>query len=289
MSGGALEAIVYRDDLVPGQRHFECAKLRGLISVQSCADRFSRAASIDRFVACRHCPIGYRHQNEISGEVAPSQRGIDGGLCTRCGRPSTRLVRSSGHICVSCFNRLREWVKGRNRKGREPIAYIPLRPRRVGVEVGGIVTWQRITSQTDIEPAARATRDGHKLHGQQPGRTRWNPDRQAFEYVDAAGRVLLELEDGGRLHYVGVDEVRPGEEPAQVVAAQTLLPVQLAARWLAMTGGEQPLTGDYCLTALCCEQCHRGVFHARKRHGKTEVRCSHCHASAGFYGDDFDV
>src|SRR3546814_18156292 len=65
--------------------------------------------------------------------------------CSRCHRQSTRAWLIGKWLCVSCWNREREWVRGRHATGNRPTKmrrldppYIPIledgRPTQIGRE-----------------------------------------------------------------------------------------------------------------------------------------------------------
>lgn len=271
-----MTCIEYRTDLVPGQRHFQCAPLRALLSTQECANRWSRATQPDmeRLITCRRCPIGRQHHAEIHpGEGdAPVQpeRAL---VCVRCGRPATRMI--GGEICPSCFNRAAEARRGYNARGNPLRDYIEPRPRRVGVfSSDGTPGWRLFDGQHQQEAMARATRAGLRLSPAQPGRTHWNAERQAFEYCDEAGRVLIELEIDGRMEYVGVDRLHQGEQPAAVTMPTLLMTPDEAAEWLTVSGEGQGLSIDWHQLEIGCARCRQGMLHGYKRTGGIHVRCS---------------
>ena len=110
----------------PGQ-FFRCTRLSATLSVDSCASRWKKAQR-DRESCrqCVNCPVGASH----AGETQTSTSTLLGRpICCRCHRGSDRLV--SKHICVSCYNRQREWVLGRNAKGTKPVKQRPLRPIQI--------------------------------------------------------------------------------------------------------------------------------------------------------------
>jgi hypothetical protein len=70
---------------------------------------------------CRACPIGAAN----AGQAAPQDTADEAAavialedLCPRCYRKGNRLI--GDHLCVSCYNRAREVVRGKNRKGNRP-------------------------------------------------------------------------------------------------------------------------------------------------------------------------
>jgi hypothetical protein len=107
----------------PG-RYFRCDRY-GLMRDEACARSFlaaPEAARGGRLTGCVGCEVGRAHAaapTEAGGAIAPQ-------VCVRCRRSAAdidtvgrvRFVR--GLICVSCFNREREVVLGRDRKGNRP-------------------------------------------------------------------------------------------------------------------------------------------------------------------------
>lgn len=269
---------------VPGKRHFACARIHGTLSTDDCAARhkqaLSRGEEADAFTACRHCPIGAQHleqlhQPEARDASLPTVLPDSGCHCLRCGRSEVRIVVSSG-LCVSCANRAAEFRRGRNAKGSMPITYVVPRPRRVGVVVDGMRTWRTFDGQNLEEPLARARRQGLEMHSDAPGRTRWNRQRHAFEYVDDAGRVLVELEVDGEMHFIGVDRRRPGEVPVQVIAPAIEFSAELLATWLRVSGEGDTLADEWRHQAVLCSECRRAPLYARQRGGRYECRCPAC-------------
>jgi hypothetical protein len=63
---------------------------------------------------CSGCPLG----RERSGGGS-SRPPFPSGLCVRCHRVGMRIVTKEG-LCVSCYNRQKELVEGRNGKGGFP-------------------------------------------------------------------------------------------------------------------------------------------------------------------------
>ena len=178
-----------------------------------------------------------------------------------------------GELCVSCFNREAEWRRGRNARGTRPVTYVPIRAHLVGV-IGpdGRPVWGLFEGQHQPEAMARACRAGEVLTMHQPGDPVWNPGRQAFEYRDAEGRVLLALIDGDRLTYIAVDRLHPGEQPAPVTMPTILLPPEAAPEVLAAMGVE--VGPDWHQTDFGCQGCRRGMLHACRAAGEIQVRCS---------------
>lgn len=108
-------AVQYRAlDGLPG-RYFDCGPLRATVLVQACAQRW-RSAQHESGATCTNCPVGASHAGAAPSAVAAAAPTF----CLRCGNTGMRLLRRS--ICISCFNREREWLLGRNRKGFPPRA-----------------------------------------------------------------------------------------------------------------------------------------------------------------------
>jgi hypothetical protein len=115
------------------RQFFRCDALRSTLSREACAGNFSGAQNLaEEQVTCRHlcrrCPIGAAHAGVRLMHESPF-RGAS--TCPRCGKFSTRII--NGTRCVSCYNREREFVRGRNGKGTKPT--IELAARRLGVIV----------------------------------------------------------------------------------------------------------------------------------------------------------
>jgi len=73
-------------------------------------------SSDQRHPACQTCPIGQRHAAEHSLRVHQSKPAA---TCLRCERQPGRRLLEHG-ICISCYNRQREVIRGRDRKGNVP-------------------------------------------------------------------------------------------------------------------------------------------------------------------------
>lgn len=152
---------------------FECERRNARIQVSSCASMWKAAnskSSAECNMSCRTCPIGAMHAGE--GEVAMSHlRGVE--MCSRCHRVGMRLV--GGDICVSCWNRQREVIIGKNARGRKPLNHPPLLPHAITVMTGKkLVTIKRTHAICTDELVISALRDS---------------TRQVFFGFHAAGRT----------------------------------------------------------------------------------------------------
>lgn len=103
---------------------FECPKIPGKLNLSeaSCAN-YHRAAQAKewsyRLPHCVECPIGAKNAGvEVCAPFEKKQ------VCVRCGSGAGRMVL--GRLCMSCYNREREWRLGKNGKGALPKEYRPL-------------------------------------------------------------------------------------------------------------------------------------------------------------------
>ena len=92
---------------------FDCAPMRASLSPASCSDNFVNR----KCLACADCPTGAVHSGRA---VAAQPDAIHrSGSCVRCGKQDVR--RQIGAVlCMSCYNREREVLRGRNAKGAYP-------------------------------------------------------------------------------------------------------------------------------------------------------------------------
>lgn len=94
---------------------FHCTRLLIDLSPEACAKRHARQEDYP----CSTCPIGARHAAELGIPVVRDKtRAAHTRPCCRCGRHEFRLI--GARMCVSCWNREREWKIGTNRKGGKP-------------------------------------------------------------------------------------------------------------------------------------------------------------------------
>lgn len=111
----------------PGRLYFQCDRLRANLSTDACSGMWKRAndGTEDR-EACLRCPLGALHAGEAQASLSPQRLAP---ICARCHRPSRRLI--AGMHCVSCYNRERELLRGRNAKGTAPVKLRCLERRRI--------------------------------------------------------------------------------------------------------------------------------------------------------------
>lgn len=103
---------------LPGRKFFACGPLRATIATDVCAGnwRASNESAAGGRLHCKRCEIGARHAGQADSNMS-ALHGLR--ICARCHRLATRLI--SKHICVSCYNRSREALLGRNAKGTKPV------------------------------------------------------------------------------------------------------------------------------------------------------------------------
>jgi hypothetical protein len=284
---------------VPGKRHFQCEKLSATMSTDDCATRWRGAqvlTSDARYSACNRCPVGSAHAGEANPLAVFASKADselckvvaspdEGNRCTRCGRSGFRLV-GPARLCVSCWNRQREHSLGRNAKGKAPITFRHLAPRRIGIVVDGEPAYLLINdTQQNAEPLARAirTRKAVVFHDEEPGIAAWNAERVRWEYRDRddSARVMLESVVNGLLHYVSADaaSLQPGDVLAVVRAPVTLMTAGEAAEWLAATayvGDGQDVDGDWKPLDIVCDWCRVAQVQAKKSAGVIHCRCPAC-------------
>lgn len=100
-------------------RLFRCEPLRASLTPASCAKRYAEQMDYP----CADCAVGALHAARLGFRVTRDRtRAAHTRPCCRCRRHEFRLIGS--RLCISCWNREREWKVGRNRKGGRPT--IPL-------------------------------------------------------------------------------------------------------------------------------------------------------------------
>jgi hypothetical protein len=90
-----------------------------------------------KFDLCRACPVGAAHAGESVTYFSPL---YGKSICCRCGRGSMRRLILNRRLCVSCFNRQNEFVRGRNAKGNTPTIKLDRRTVRYTIEGGEFQT-----------------------------------------------------------------------------------------------------------------------------------------------------
>lgn len=105
---------------IPGQ-FFDCLAYRCGLSTDACARQWRAEKGCKpgegRHEHCRGCVTGALHAGEKPQEQTSALYGSL--LCPRCTKEKgARIVQG---ICISCYNREREIVLGRNAKGAKPV------------------------------------------------------------------------------------------------------------------------------------------------------------------------
>lgn len=123
----------FKREEVPGKEFFRCDRYSSTLSVDSCAAmwRSANTDNVERLYKCKSCPIGAVHAGETAASMSPFMGTT---VCARCHRISMRLIGKM--ICVSCYNRQREWVIGKNAKGAKPVHMQRLDSRSIAFSAG---------------------------------------------------------------------------------------------------------------------------------------------------------
>jgi hypothetical protein len=132
---------------IPGRQHFHCDRLRATLSTDACGARWLAAGSAIsdvRWVSCKNCRIGARHAGKR--DANPSLlRALK--VCARCHVTASRLIGK--HLCISCYNRQREQLVGKNAKGNKPVKLAPLQRRTIRYLAGGKVKTKTVERSLD--------------------------------------------------------------------------------------------------------------------------------------------
>ncbi|MEY8688380.1 MAG: hypothetical protein AB9M53_00690 [Leptothrix sp. (in: b-proteobacteria)] len=121
-----------------GVRYFRCERLQATLTPDACSINWRRASE-GAALRCRGCPVGPEHSGEAQANTSPLRGQM---VCARCQRGATRLV--TGWLCVSCWNREREFKLGKNARGSYPSRMQPLDPRSIAyTEAGEPATFKR--------------------------------------------------------------------------------------------------------------------------------------------------
>jgi hypothetical protein len=117
---------------------FGCVPYRARLLTTACSKRWRQAQvatgwAAEQIERCRGCAIGAAHAGEKTVRYSTL---YDSPICPRCGRGSARRL-VGGNRCISCFNREREYIRGKNAKGSKPVHAIPLHRRTVRYAVEG--------------------------------------------------------------------------------------------------------------------------------------------------------
>jgi hypothetical protein len=149
------DGLTYRQvPEMPGATFFDCTRLHAGLSTSACADMW-RAANerrSERYTACQSCVVGAAHAGVSNASRSPIRNAL---VCARCARGATRLIHK--HLCISCFNRERELMRGRNARGMIPTKLAPLAPRQICYLTNGRVVIKRMERTTHSAELVIAT------------------------------------------------------------------------------------------------------------------------------------
>lgn len=112
-----MEPIYFEIEITPDVKYFNCEGMRATLAVTACAGNWRRGHHEGDLARqrCKGCEIGALHAGEAGANRSPF---LGTRICARCHRSESRLIHK--HLCVSCYNREREVLLGRNAKGNKP-------------------------------------------------------------------------------------------------------------------------------------------------------------------------
>jgi len=90
---------------------FDCIKLKARLAKQSCAKRHLSK----EFITCSGCALGAVHAGVQRDDVEFILKDV----CVRCQKKAQRLIKHK--LCISCYNREREVLVGKDRRGKVPV------------------------------------------------------------------------------------------------------------------------------------------------------------------------
>lgn len=116
---------------------------------------------------CLDCPTGAGHAGCVQAPPTVADRLKN--ICPRCGLERDRMV--GNRFCVSCYNRDREVVVGRNGKGTRPRLTDQLHAVSLTIVEDGIVRqvmFERVTGRVEATLAAAKQARGSIVIGRPP-------------------------------------------------------------------------------------------------------------------------
>lgn len=132
--------------------YFRCDRYAVTLSTSACAASWEKSQGSDGEKnegkdGCRLCVIGAGHAGR---EIKRLSKYYGTQICPRCRRGGLRLI--AGTRCVSCYNREREVLVGRNSKGTCPKKHKRLHPIQISYTVnGGLVNKKTAPAQDILE------------------------------------------------------------------------------------------------------------------------------------------
>lgn len=266
-----------------GAVYFACTRLSASLSTTACASRWSTAASGS---TCHGCALGRQHHAVTASGAGVAPRTRDRAReCLRCHRHDLRVIQQYG-VCVSCFNRQREWRIGANSKGKAPVHFEPLTTFAVARETAaGEVVHHAVEARHAAEAigvvAMRLT-GGFRLSAARPGNTAWSAEHGrlvvACPVCGHKGLLVREIRGTHRHHCPGCQGAPRGAGWGLVPprAPITVWPAAVLVVWLQMTGERPP--PRWTSTEFGCANCGAAVLQAQSTAaGQIETRCSACH------------
>jgi hypothetical protein len=138
----------FKIEEVPDQQYFRCDRYNATLSVSACAKMWKEAnhQNVEARYRCKTCPVGAVHAGETAASMSPL---LGTTICARCHRSATRLIGK--HLCVSCWNRQREWVIGKNAKGTKPVKLGGLHARTLRYFAGGVRATMHVALSASID------------------------------------------------------------------------------------------------------------------------------------------
>ena len=138
---------------------FQCPNIPGNLSLtkNSCAAQWQKALTTKpekggSLYECRGCELGAKHAG-VENVTFRKPSSIDR-ICTRCHKPTSKFLYK--RICISCYNRGLEVLKGKNARGTRPVKHGDLVAIRLAYIVKGVtmvVLIENVTSRLEAEMA----------------------------------------------------------------------------------------------------------------------------------------
>lgn len=134
----------------------ECSRRKMRLTEPSCVRFWQSANPVapppwEGRASCHVCPQGAARAGVNLDPMADARRRL-APVCPRCANVSDRLINN--RVCVSCYNRERELLIGRNAKGTVPRLAPPLGVITRVVACGTLITQQSVLNVTSAIEAA---------------------------------------------------------------------------------------------------------------------------------------